>query len=57
MSLDYQSKEEVEEYLQNLGIEYRFQCYSEKRPDGKRKKFVLFVIYWLHLFSVLIYTA
>ncbi|OQV14285.1 putative Cytochrome c oxidase assembly factor 7B [Hypsibius exemplaris] len=32
--VDFQNKEEVEEYLQNIGIEYRFQCYSEKRPDG-----------------------
>ncbi|XP_055337713.1 cytochrome c oxidase assembly factor 7 homolog [Paramacrobiotus metropolitanus] len=30
----FQSREDVEEYLNNLGIEYRFQCYSERRPDG-----------------------
>ncbi|GAU92700.1 hypothetical protein RvY_04748 [Ramazzottius varieornatus] len=34
MDLGVKSKEEVEDYLQNIGIEYRFQCYSEKRPDG-----------------------
>ncbi|CAG0917526.1 unnamed protein product [Notodromas monacha] len=25
--------EDVEEYLKNLGIEYRFGCFSEKRPE------------------------
>ncbi|KAH7637248.1 hypothetical protein HUG17_7454 [Dermatophagoides farinae] len=27
-------KEEIKEFLKNLGIEYRFSCYSEKNPQG-----------------------
>lgn len=28
------SEEEVKEFLENLGIEYRFACLHEKKPDG-----------------------
>lgn len=34
MSLDLQSETDVKDYLEKLGIEYRFGCYSEKRPEG-----------------------
>jgi hypothetical protein len=27
-------EKEIQEYTKNLGIEYRFGCYSEKNPDG-----------------------
>lgn len=27
-------KEEVVEFLKNLGIEYRYSCYGEKNPEG-----------------------
>jgi len=30
--VDMKEKEEVSEYLENLGIEYRFGCYKEKKP-------------------------
>lgn len=33
-SLDWKKYEEVEEYLNNLKIEYSYQCFGEKRPDG-----------------------
>jgi len=33
-SLDWKNYDEVKEYLDNLKIEYSFQCFSEKRPDG-----------------------
>lgn len=32
-------KEEVQLYLKNLGIEYRFSCFSEKNPEGIFKWF------------------
>lgn len=35
MSLDLKNESDVKEYLENLGIEYRFGCYSEKKADGK----------------------
>lgn len=35
MAYDLKSEEEVKEYINNLGIEYRFGCYSEKKPEGK----------------------
>ncbi|XP_065205152.1 cytochrome c oxidase assembly factor 7 homolog [Planococcus citri] len=33
MSWDFRSEEDVKEYLHNIGIEYRFGCYSEKKPE------------------------
>ncbi|XP_060534028.1 cytochrome c oxidase assembly factor 7 homolog [Cylas formicarius] len=33
MTFDLKSESEVKEYLNNLGIEYRFGCYSEKNPE------------------------
>lgn len=35
MAVNFQDENEVKEYLDNIGIEYRFGCYSEKKPDGK----------------------
>lgn len=34
MSVNFQDEAEVKQYLNNIGIEYRFGCYSEKKPDG-----------------------
>lgn len=36
MSVNFQDENEVKEYLNNIGTEYRFGCYSERKPDGKR---------------------
>nr|XP_022902006.1 cytochrome c oxidase assembly factor 7 homolog [Onthophagus taurus] len=33
MALDFKSETDVKEFLNNLGIEYRFGCYSEKNPE------------------------
>lgn len=33
-NLDWKNEEEVKEYLENLYVEYSFQCISEKRADG-----------------------
>jgi len=33
LSCDPQNEEEVKEYMDNIGIEYRFGCYSEKNPE------------------------
>ncbi|XP_037526586.1 cytochrome c oxidase assembly factor 7 homolog [Rhipicephalus sanguineus] len=34
MPYDFQKEEDVKEFLENLGIEYRFECFKEKKPDG-----------------------
>lgn len=34
---DFKKKEEVEEYLKNLYIEYQFGCLSEKKAEGKHR--------------------
>jgi cytochrome c oxidase assembly factor 7 len=34
MSLDLQNESDVKDYIEKLGIEYRFGCYSEKKPEG-----------------------
>lgn len=39
-AFDLKSESEVKEYLNNLGIEYRFGCYSEKKPEGKTTSFL-----------------
>ena len=33
--VDLSKQEEVAAYVENLGTEYRFGCYSEKDPKGK----------------------
>ncbi|XP_030747658.1 cytochrome c oxidase assembly factor 7 homolog [Sitophilus oryzae] len=33
MGYNLQSESEVKQYVQNLGTEYRFGCYSEKKPE------------------------
>ncbi|CAA9995361.1 unnamed protein product [Nesidiocoris tenuis] len=33
MAYDLKSEDEVKEYIQNLGTEYRFGCFSEKKPE------------------------
>ena len=33
--INFKNEEEVQEYLDNLGIEYRYGCFSEKNPDGE----------------------
>lgn len=35
MAFDFRKEEDVKQYLHNIGIEYRFGCYSEKKPEGK----------------------
>ena len=32
--VDLKDEEEVKDYLERLGIEYRFGCYYEKDPKG-----------------------
>ena len=32
--VDLKSEDEVKDYLERLGIEYRFGCYYEKNPKG-----------------------
>jgi hypothetical protein len=33
-SIDWKNPDEVKDYLDNLYVEYSFQCLSEKLPDG-----------------------
>lgn len=40
MAWDLKTDEEVKQYLDNLGTEYRFGCLSEKKPEGKMPVFV-----------------
>jgi len=47
MSYDFKKEEDVKEYIKNLGIEYRFGCFSEKDAQSKfiNWYFVIIVIY------------
>lgn len=35
--INFEDEKEVKEFLDNLGVEYSFQCYKEKDPEGKKK--------------------
>lgn len=35
MAFDLKQEGDVKEYIEKLGIEYRFGCYNEKKPEGK----------------------
>lgn len=35
MAFDMKKEDDVKEFLENLGIEYRFGCFSEKKPESK----------------------
>ena len=35
MAFDLKKEEDVRDFIQNLGIEYRLGCYSEKNPEGE----------------------
>lgn len=35
-AFNLKNSEDVKEYLKNLHIEYKFGCYSEKKPDGEQ---------------------
>lgn len=37
MTIDGQSGTEAGEYLEKMSAEYRYGCFSEKKPDGEIK--------------------
>lgn len=32
--INFEDESEVKQFLDNLGMEYSFQCYKEKDPEG-----------------------
>jgi len=34
MAYDFKKEDDVKEYIKNVGIEYRFGCFSEKDPQS-----------------------
>ena len=32
--INFEDEKEVKQFLDNLGVEYSFQCYKEKQPEG-----------------------
>lgn len=42
MAFDLQNESDVKDYIEKLGIEYRFGCYSEKKPEGEIEVFLIF---------------
>lgn len=32
--INFEDEKEVKQFLDNLGVEYSFQCYKEKDPEG-----------------------
>lgn len=35
--INFEDEKEVKQFLDNLGVEYSFQCYSEKDPEGNKQ--------------------
>ncbi|MEQ2177370.1 Cytochrome c oxidase assembly factor 7, partial [Goodea atripinnis] len=35
--INFEDENEVKQFLDNLGVEYSFQCYKEKDPEGNRR--------------------
>lgn len=33
--INFEDEKEVKQFLDNLGVEYTYQCYREKDPEGK----------------------
>jgi len=33
--VNFEDEQEVKQFLDNLAVEYSFQCYQEKQPDGR----------------------
>lgn len=44
MAFDLKQEGDVKEYIEKLGIEYRFGCYNEKKPEGKSILYFLLVV-------------
>lgn len=36
--INFENEAEVKEFLENLGVEYSFQCYKEKDPEGNNSR-------------------
>lgn len=36
--INFENEAEVKEFLDNLGVEYSFQCYKEKDPEGNNSR-------------------
>lgn len=37
--VNFKDENEVKEFLDNLGMEYSFQCHGEKDPEGNNELF------------------
>lgn len=53
MTMDFKDESDVKDYIERLGIEYRFGCYSEKKPEGECERFTFVTgIPQFHYFSL-----
>lgn len=47
MSYDFKKEEDVKEYIKNLGIEYRFGCFSEKDAQSNLRNWYFIILKYL----------
>ncbi len=33
--INFEDEQEVKQFLDNIGVEYSYQCYREKDPEGR----------------------
>ncbi|CAB1331989.1 unnamed protein product [Coregonus sp. 'balchen'] len=35
--INFEDEKEVKQYLDNIGVEFSYQCYRQKNPEGVKK--------------------
>lgn len=38
--INFEDEKEVEQFLDNLGVEYSYQCYKGNDPEGKKRSHI-----------------
>lgn len=42
MAYNFKNEEDVQDYLKNIGTEYRFSCFKEKNAEGISFRYLVF---------------
>ena len=50
--VNFKNEEEVQDYLKNIGTEYKFSCFKEKNPEGIIFKCFMFSFNNLHSYVI-----
>lgn len=42
--INFEDEKEVKQYLDNIGVEFSYQCYREKDPEGKERSALSYTV-------------